>query len=223
MLVVDRFADAEEFLAFFKANYGPTIAVYARHRDDPGSTSQLDDALLAWRGPLPLRRAGHGVGVPACHRRGRPDRERHVRRLSFAGSRSALWRQARCWPPALRQLHPRSPCPSTPRQTCWPTAAARTRVRPAARSRRTRPRPRRRACGRERPTTTLSTSSLRHDHEQQRHQRRDLLQHRLDDHRPAHLGGWEPSSHRAGTSGHVQADTSKPTSACQVTASAWVT
>ena len=47
MLVVDRFADAEEFLAFFKGNYGPTIAVYARHREDPGSTSQLDEALLA--------------------------------------------------------------------------------------------------------------------------------------------------------------------------------
>ena len=55
MLVVDRFADAEEFLDFFKRNYGPTIAVYARHRDDPGVTAQLDEALLTLAGLLPPR------------------------------------------------------------------------------------------------------------------------------------------------------------------------
>ena len=50
MLVVDRFADAEEFLDFFKRSYGPTIAVYARHRDDSGVTAQLDEALLTLAG-----------------------------------------------------------------------------------------------------------------------------------------------------------------------------
>ena len=70
-LVVDRFADAEEFLDFFKSSFGPTIAVYARHRDDLASTARLDEALLALAtAHFRLERAGHGVGVPARHRRG---------------------------------------------------------------------------------------------------------------------------------------------------------
>ena len=58
-LVVDRFADAEEFLAFFKGNYGPTIAVYNRHKDDPAASAQLDEALLE------LARAHFRAGEPA--------------------------------------------------------------------------------------------------------------------------------------------------------------
>ncbi len=47
MLVVDRFATAEEFLGFFKRAYGPTIAVYRRHSANPDVTAELDDTLLA--------------------------------------------------------------------------------------------------------------------------------------------------------------------------------
>ncbi|MGH3724805.1 MAG: class I SAM-dependent methyltransferase [Mycobacterium sp.] len=46
MLTVDRFATAEEFCDFFKACYGPTIAVYARIAEDPVRTAELDDALV---------------------------------------------------------------------------------------------------------------------------------------------------------------------------------
>ncbi|OHT77031.1 hypothetical protein BKG69_21615 [Mycobacteroides chelonae] len=45
-LVVDRFATAEEFRDFFKACYGPTIAVYAGIAGDAHKTAQLDDALV---------------------------------------------------------------------------------------------------------------------------------------------------------------------------------
>ena len=45
MLIVDRFAAPEDFLAFFKRTYGPTIAVYAGLRDDPAAAAELDRAL----------------------------------------------------------------------------------------------------------------------------------------------------------------------------------
>lgn len=44
---VDRFADGEEFRAYFASHYGPTIAVYNRNADDPAQTAALDSALVA--------------------------------------------------------------------------------------------------------------------------------------------------------------------------------
>lgn len=43
---VDRFADAEEFRDFYKANYGPTIAVYKAIADDPERVAALDRELV---------------------------------------------------------------------------------------------------------------------------------------------------------------------------------
>ncbi|MCX4524190.1 MULTISPECIES: class I SAM-dependent methyltransferase [unclassified Streptomyces] len=42
---VNTFATPEEFRAFFKAAYGPTIAVYRNIADDPEKTAALDRAL----------------------------------------------------------------------------------------------------------------------------------------------------------------------------------
>ncbi|MEU7821548.1 class I SAM-dependent methyltransferase [Catellatospora sp. NPDC049133] len=42
---VDRFADAEEFRDFFKACYGPTIAVYRNIADQPDKVAALDEEL----------------------------------------------------------------------------------------------------------------------------------------------------------------------------------
>jgi len=44
-LVVDRFADGDEFRDYFKENYGPTIAVYRAIADDPDRLTALDAAL----------------------------------------------------------------------------------------------------------------------------------------------------------------------------------
>ena len=44
-LPVDRFGTPEEFRDFFKATYGPTIAVYRALADDPARTAELDAAL----------------------------------------------------------------------------------------------------------------------------------------------------------------------------------
>ena len=46
-LRVDRFADGAEFRDFFKANYGPTIAVYRFIADDPAKVAALDAELAA--------------------------------------------------------------------------------------------------------------------------------------------------------------------------------
>lgn len=46
-LRVDRFSSPEEFLAFFKTNYGPTIAVYQSLAADPGRAAELDSDLLS--------------------------------------------------------------------------------------------------------------------------------------------------------------------------------
>ncbi|WP_262849815.1 class I SAM-dependent methyltransferase [Mumia quercus] len=46
-LAVDRFADGEEFRDFFKATYGPTIAVYKAIADDPEKVAALDAELAA--------------------------------------------------------------------------------------------------------------------------------------------------------------------------------
>ncbi len=44
-LAVTTFARPADFREFFKATYGPTIAVYRSLADDPGRTAELDDAL----------------------------------------------------------------------------------------------------------------------------------------------------------------------------------
>jgi hypothetical protein len=44
---VDRFASAGEFREFFKARYGPTIAVYAANAADPERVAALDRDLDA--------------------------------------------------------------------------------------------------------------------------------------------------------------------------------
>ena len=45
-LPVTMFATAEEFRDYFKANYGPTIAVYKAIADDPAKVEALDQALI---------------------------------------------------------------------------------------------------------------------------------------------------------------------------------
>ena len=42
---IDRFETGEQFRDYFKANYGPTIAVYRRIADDPEQVRALDAAL----------------------------------------------------------------------------------------------------------------------------------------------------------------------------------
>lgn len=44
-VTVDRFASGVEFRDYFKANYGPTIAVYRRIADDEAQVAALDAAL----------------------------------------------------------------------------------------------------------------------------------------------------------------------------------
>ncbi|MEO6412581.1 MAG: class I SAM-dependent methyltransferase [Pedococcus sp.] len=46
-LVVDQFATPEEFCDFFKANYGPTIAVYKAIANDADKVAALDRDLVA--------------------------------------------------------------------------------------------------------------------------------------------------------------------------------
>ena len=46
-LVVDQFATPEQFRDFFKANYGPTIAVYKAIADDADRVAALDRDLVA--------------------------------------------------------------------------------------------------------------------------------------------------------------------------------
>lgn len=46
LLTVDRFHTPEDFLAFFKKTYGPTIAVYARLANDPAAAAELDQTLI---------------------------------------------------------------------------------------------------------------------------------------------------------------------------------
>ncbi|MEU3293882.1 methyltransferase domain-containing protein [Streptomyces longwoodensis] len=55
-VVVDRFATPEEFRAYFKERYGPTIAVYRSLADDPARVAALDRDLAD------LAR-GHGLGA----------------------------------------------------------------------------------------------------------------------------------------------------------------
>jgi hypothetical protein len=45
MLTVDHFADGAEFRDFFKALYGPTIAVYRNIEGDPDRVAALDAAI----------------------------------------------------------------------------------------------------------------------------------------------------------------------------------
>lgn len=44
-VLVDRFADGSEFRDYFKANYGPTIAIYDSLADQPDRAAELDAAL----------------------------------------------------------------------------------------------------------------------------------------------------------------------------------
>ena len=46
-LRVDRFTAGAEFRDFFKANYGPTIAVYKAIADDADKVAALDRDLVA--------------------------------------------------------------------------------------------------------------------------------------------------------------------------------
>ena len=45
-LRVDTFGEPEDFRAFFKSAYGPTISVYRNLSDDPERTAALDAALV---------------------------------------------------------------------------------------------------------------------------------------------------------------------------------
>lgn len=61
-MIVDVFSDGCGFRDFFKANYGPTIATYARIADEP-------DQELARLGDEGDRLGDiDGVGVPPRHR-----------------------------------------------------------------------------------------------------------------------------------------------------------
>lgn len=42
---IDVFGTPEAFRDYFKANYGPTVAAYQRHAEDPARTAELDEAL----------------------------------------------------------------------------------------------------------------------------------------------------------------------------------
>ncbi|WP_433089714.1 class I SAM-dependent methyltransferase [Dactylosporangium sp. CA-052675] len=42
---VERFAEPDGFREYFKRNYGPTLAVYRLHADDPARTAEIDAAL----------------------------------------------------------------------------------------------------------------------------------------------------------------------------------
>jgi len=41
-VIVDRFASPEEFRDYFKANYGPTVAIYRGLAEDPARAAELD-------------------------------------------------------------------------------------------------------------------------------------------------------------------------------------
>jgi SAM-dependent methyltransferase len=56
-VAVDQFADPDAFRDFFKANYGPTIAVYRAIAGDPDRVAALDRDLSEL-----ARRFGHGPG-----------------------------------------------------------------------------------------------------------------------------------------------------------------
>lgn len=59
-VAIDRFATGAEFRDYFKANYGPTIAVYRRIADDADAVRALDDALAAL-GDTQLKSDGDGT------------------------------------------------------------------------------------------------------------------------------------------------------------------
>ncbi len=49
-LTVDTFARPEDFVHYFKKNYGPTIAVYRRIADDHAAIAVLDGSLIELAG-----------------------------------------------------------------------------------------------------------------------------------------------------------------------------
>ena len=57
-VTVDRFRSAEEWRDYWKANYGPTIAVYRSLSDDPERAASLDRDLVELAG-----RYDHGAGT----------------------------------------------------------------------------------------------------------------------------------------------------------------
>lgn len=59
-VAIDRFATGAGFRDYFKANYGPTIAVYRRIADDADAVRALDDALAAL-GDTQLKSDGDGT------------------------------------------------------------------------------------------------------------------------------------------------------------------
>jgi hypothetical protein len=56
-VLVDHFASPEAFRDYFKANYGPTIAVYRNIAGDPDKVAALDHDLVEL-----ARRNDHGAG-----------------------------------------------------------------------------------------------------------------------------------------------------------------
>ncbi len=62
---VDRFATGADFREFFKANYGPTVAVYRAIADEPERVAALDASLaeLAERHGVPADGSGAGAGA----------------------------------------------------------------------------------------------------------------------------------------------------------------
>ena len=68
MLTVDHFADGAEFRDYFKATYGPTIAVYRTIEGDAGPRRRARRRHRAGGRQLPERLVDDGMGVPAADR-----------------------------------------------------------------------------------------------------------------------------------------------------------
>jgi SAM-dependent methyltransferase len=61
MVVLDHFADAEALVAFYRANFGPVIAAFARLADDPERTVELERTLVEFARETDLGGAGSGA------------------------------------------------------------------------------------------------------------------------------------------------------------------
>ena len=68
MLTVEQFADGAEFRDYFKALYGPTIAVYRNIEGDPDRVAALDADIAEVGDSVLERLVDHGMGVPAADR-----------------------------------------------------------------------------------------------------------------------------------------------------------
>ena len=91
-LQVDHFERPEDFRDYFKAFYGPTIAVYKAIADDPERVAALDVELADLTRRFD-REDGHGLGVPAAHGAQALNGARHdVPRTTRAGGAGCLRR-----------------------------------------------------------------------------------------------------------------------------------